>query len=422
MNGKSNMQKVKPLTLRRNFSWAFIGNAIYAACQWGMLVLLAKLGSPEIVGEFTLGLAIAAPVIMFTDLHLRVVQATDAKREYLFGDYLGLRLIGVGVALLIIAAIVSISGYTWKTSLIVLLIGLAKVFESMSDVFYGLIQQSERMDRIAVSLIIKGLLSLLLLSLGMWVSGDILWGILGLILAWGGVFFLFDLQSSKLLLNREPKPRWDFKTLKKLVNISLPLGFVMMLISLNINIPRYFIKEYLGERELGIFAAIAYLMVLGNMLILSLGESASPRLAKYYASGDRAAYCQLLLKLVGIAGILGSAVVLISMIAGKEILTILYKPEYAIHSDIFTWLMIAAAINYVSSFLGYGITAARYFRIQIPLFVSVASISGIVCMWLLPNIGLLGAALALISAAIAQVLFSLGVIFHALGKFRKNAI
>ncbi|MEM7552776.1 MAG: oligosaccharide flippase family protein [Cyanobacteria bacterium P01_A01_bin.84] len=416
------MQKVKPLTLRRNFSWAFIGNAIYAACQWGMLVLLAKLGSPEIVGEFTLGLAIAAPVIMFTDLHLRVVQATDAKREYLFGDYLGLRLIGVGVALLIIAAIVSISGYTWKTSLIVLLIGLAKVFESMSDVFYGLIQQSERMDRIAVSLIIKGLLSLLLLSLGMWVSGDILWGILGLILAWGGVFFLFDLQSSKLLLNREPKPRWDFKTLKKLVNISLPLGFVMMLISLNINIPRYFIKEYLGERELGIFAAIAYLMVLGNMLILSLGESASPRLAKYYASGDRAAYCQLLLKLVGIAGILGSAVVLISMIAGKEILTILYKPEYAIHSDIFTWLMIAAAINYVSSFLGYGITAARYFRIQIPLFVSVASISGIVCMWLLPNIGLLGAALALISAAIAQVLFSLGVIFHALGKFRKNAI
>jgi hypothetical protein len=32
-----------PLSLRRNFSWTLAGNVVYAGCQWGMLVALAKL-------------------------------------------------------------------------------------------------------------------------------------------------------------------------------------------------------------------------------------------------------------------------------------------------------------------------------------------------------------------------------------------
>jgi hypothetical protein len=38
-------------SLRWNFSWTFVGNIIYSACQWGMLVVLAKIGNPEMVGQ-----------------------------------------------------------------------------------------------------------------------------------------------------------------------------------------------------------------------------------------------------------------------------------------------------------------------------------------------------------------------------------
>jgi O-antigen/teichoic acid export membrane protein len=413
------MQESKPLTLRRNFSWTFIGNAIYAACQWGMLVVLAKLGSPEMVGQFTLGLAVTAPVIMFTNLQLRVVQATDARKEYLFSDYLGLRLLGTGLGLVAIALITFLSGYRLETSLVILLIGLAKAFESISDVFYGLIQQQERMDRIAVSLMIKGPLSLLFLGIGVYLSGNVVWGVVGLVFAWAVVLVTYDIRNGVLMLNHFPQPRWHLKTLKKLVWLCLPLGLVMMLISLNTNIPRYFIEQYLGERELGIFAAIAYLMVAGNMVVFALGESASPRLAKYYAAGDSIAFRTLLFKLVGLASILGGAGVLVAIVVGREILTLLYQPEYGQHKNLFVWLMVAAAIGYMSSFLGYGMTAARYFRIQMPLFVLVASISGVACLWLLPKQGLLGAAIALIIAAIVQAVFSLGVIIHAQYKLNR---
>jgi hypothetical protein len=64
-----------------------------------MIVLLTKLGSPEMVGQFALGLAVTAPIILFANLQLRSVQATDARQEFQFGHYFGLRLVTTGLAL-----------------------------------------------------------------------------------------------------------------------------------------------------------------------------------------------------------------------------------------------------------------------------------------------------------------------------------
>ena len=122
----------RPLSLRSNFSWTFAGNVVYAGCQWGMLMVLAKLGSPERVGQFALGLALTAPVIMLTNLQLRAIQATDARREYRFGHYLALRLATTALSLLVIAGIAC--GYRLETALVILAVGLSKAFESLSDV------------------------------------------------------------------------------------------------------------------------------------------------------------------------------------------------------------------------------------------------------------------------------------------------
>ncbi|MGL5924168.1 lipopolysaccharide biosynthesis protein [Chroococcidiopsis sp.] len=426
----------KPLTLRRNFSWNFVGNVVYAACQWGMLVVLAKVGSPEIVGQFTLGLAVTAPIFLFANLQLRTIQATDTKQQYVFGDYLALRLIATALAILALAGIGLGTGYRLETSLVILVVGVSKALESISDVFYGLIQQRERMDRIAISMMIKGPLSLLFLGLGVYLTRSVFWGAVGLAIAWAIVLLGYDIRSGALMLKMRPvapqhfkdvnpdvveenlRPRWHFQTLKQLIWLSLPLGVVMMLISLNGNMPRYFIERSLGDRELGIFAAISYLMVAGRMLVFSLGESASPRLAKYYAAGDGKAFRTLLIKLVGIAVLLGSAGVLVALIAGRQILTLLYQAEYAERADLFVWLMIVAGITYIASFLGYGMTAARYFRIQMPLFASVTAISALACFWLIPTRGLQGAAIALLIGSIVEVSTTTIVILHALHRLQ----
>lgn len=414
-----------PLSLRKNFSWTFAGNVVYAASQWGILVVMAKLGTPEMVGQFALGLAVTAPVIMFANLQLRAVQATDARREYQFADYLGLRLITTLLAYLVIVGITLISGYGPDTTLVILFIGLAKSFEALSDVFFGLLQQRERMDRIAKSLMIEGPVTLAVMGIILYVTRSVVWATAGMAAVWGLQLFLYDRRSGFLILRlwspdgiawRLLRPRFRAATLARLVWLALPLGFVMMLISLNANIPRYFIERYLGKDQLGIFAAMAYLMVAGTTVISALGQSASPRLAQYYAQGNRNHFLRLLGRLLGIGLALGLAGVVAVFGAGREILNLFYGPEYAAHADVFVLIMIASGVSYLASFLGYGMTAARYFRAQMPLFLMIAATTTAASTILIPVYGLQGAAAALILASLVQITASGWIVLYAVSK------
>jgi O-antigen/teichoic acid export membrane protein len=413
----------KRLSLRLNVSWTLAGNVIYAACQWGMLVILAKRGSPEMVGRFALALAMTAPVFMLTNLQLRAVQATDAAGRYVFGDYFSLRLTATAVALVVILGIASFSRYGLDTVLVVLMIGLAKASESISDVIYGLVQKHERMDLIARSMVLKGALSICVFGAILALTGNLVWAAAGLACVWLLVLGTYDLGLARQFATsyaadarrHAVAPRWSLGTSLRLARLSLPLGLTMMLLSLNTNVPRYFIEHYSGPRALGFFAAIAYLMVAGSLVINAIGQAATPRLAAYWAAANVRAFRALLLRLCGIAGILGTGGVLVSLIAGKQVLRLLYRADYASYLDVFTCLLIAAGIGYVASILGYGMTAARLFAPQLPLFTIVLAFSALGSFRWVPAYGLRGAAYALTLAAAIQLLGSLAILVRALG-------
>jgi O-antigen/teichoic acid export membrane protein len=412
-------------SLRRNFSWTLAGNIFYSACQWGMLILLAKLGTPDMVGEFTLALAITAPLFMFSNLQLRVVQATDAQADYTFNDYLGLRLIASLLALISLLLILLMLPYESLTKLVILIIGIAKTLESISDICYGLMQQQERMDFISISLIIKGALSLLLLTVGLVVTKQVLGGAVGLAIAWATVLLGYDLRVTKRLLKifggqdlQNFSLAWKWSTQQQLIRLTLPLGIVMLLISLNANLPRYFIEHYLNSHDLGIFAAIAYLMLVGSIIQGALAQAASPRLAKYYADGRRKAFASLLFNLIGLGVLIGAIGVVISWLFGKQILTLLYQAEYSQYSTLLVWLMVAAALEYITSFLGTGITAARYFRVQVPLFATTAVMMAIACFILIPLQGLSGIPTAMIATGLLRIALCFAVLAHALQKHK----
>ena len=389
-------------TLRRNLAWAFAGNAAYAASQWGMLVLLAKLGRPAMLGQFALGLAIGAPVMIFANLALRPIQTTDARGRFAFGDYLGLRLLTTSMALVVIVVLALATTRNRETALVIAALGVAKAIESISDVFYGLLQRRERMDRVATSLLLKGPLSLAALGAGVWLTGSVFWGVLGLAVAWATVLVGYDLRAAAATATCL-RPLWDGPTLRRLAWLALPLGIGTMLGSLNANVPRYAVERSWGEGELGLFAAMAYLTVAGNAVVAAMGQSASSRLARHFADGDARQFRDLLFKLLGIGGLLGALGIFVASVGGREFLTLLYRPEYARHAGAFRLLMVAAALDYLASLLGYGMTAAGAFRIQPFLFAAVAALNAGMSFILVPRYGVMGAASSLVVAGACQV-------------------
>src|SRR5450432_749008 len=124
-------------SLRWNFSWTFVGNIIYSGCQWAMLVVLAKLGNPEMVGQYGLALAVATPILALSSLQLRAVLTTDVTERVPFGEYLGLRLTTTVLSLMVIAAAPFVMHYRSDSMMVIWVIGIAQAIEMLSDLYWA---------------------------------------------------------------------------------------------------------------------------------------------------------------------------------------------------------------------------------------------------------------------------------------------
>lgn len=412
------------LSLRQNFAWTTVGNFVYAGCQWAIVWLFAKLGNPEMVGHYALGLAVTAPVLMLGQLNLRAVLATDVSREHSVRDYCGLRFSVTAISLLAIAAICYAAGYPHELSLVILAVGAAQAVEGISDIYYGVLQLHERMERIAISMAARGTISVIAIAGGIYFTRSVLYSILALIAGRLLVLVVYDARKALADLSyaspRAPGQfRHDLRNQLKLSWVALPLGVVLMLGSLSSNTPRYFIEHNFGTRELGIFSAIASLINVGKTLVNALGQAGMPRLAKLFACGNLRGFTTMAGQMVGTGVAIGTGGVLIFALFGQHLLTVVFKTEYAPYAGLLVALMISGAFDNVSSLLGYAITAARSFRLQMPLLAAVASVTLLVSFLLIPSRGLTGAALAMGAGAIVQILGSLLILSHAMRNYAR---
>lgn len=399
-------------SLRADFAWTLAGNAIYAGGQWAALMLLAKLTSPELVGQYAFGMAIAFPILMLTNLQLRAVVTSDVREQARFGDYLSSRLLAtmIGLAMILVAA--QFLGIHGPLLWVVALMGVAQAIEAVSDIYYARLQLRDRMDAIAKSLIARTALAMLGLAGGVYFTGNLWGGIAGMVLARAAVLFGYDIrrrthnmvwESGEFAGNNELKPRWDPAVQRQLLRLSLPLGIISALVALHFSIPRYFIERSLGDRELGIFSAIAFLFAAGSMAVVSLGQAAFTRLARSYAEGNFTEFRALTGKLLIWGAALGVCGILAAHFAGREIVTLLFRPEYAEQAHLLVWIMAGGCIAYMAQFLGYAMTAARFYNSQVALFLLTNICLAVACSVLIPRQGLFGAVMAMLITVFVQL-------------------
>jgi O-antigen/teichoic acid export membrane protein len=414
-------------TLRTNFFWNAVGNAVFALCQWGILVVFAKLGSPALVGQVVYGLALTAPLFVIAGMQLRSIQATDADNRYTLAQYIRLRALTTGAAIVVSVLVVAVM---WNGSrqlaLIILFWALAKSVDSGSDALYGLFQQSERMDYVGVSLAIRGFLAAASVVVLFRASNSAPLALAGLTIGWVAVFILFDIPVARILFRQSESSAYSLRTNHETLSLALnqrqllplcleaaPLGVVGFLLAIQAQVPRYVVAGLLHTHELGLFSAAAYLTFIGAMLVNSLGAPACVRLAQYYVAGTRSAFRRLMAKLLLAAAALGIAGILVSVLAGDRILALLYTNEYSGMAGVLTMLCAGSALSFVASFLGYGMTALRRYRVQVPIFISIVLITLLSCFWLTKRYGLMGTAAGMLIGSLAQLLMSAAVVWRA---------
>lgn len=375
--------------MRTNSLWMAIGSSIYALCQWAILACIAKMGTPVVVGQWSLAFAITAPIMLMLNLNLRALQATDARDEFTFPTYLSLRLFCAVVAMVFSAGIAVWSGYDESTCNVILAIAVAKGAESVSDIAYGLLQKSDRMPRVAYSLMLRGALSLASVAGAFAWTQDLVASAFALMAVWVAMATGFDLRAA----GREHPISLDLDRgrLIRLFRMAIPLGLVMMMINLNANLPIYFLSANHGQDLVGIYSAINYIGIAASMVAAAIAQTAAPRFARMHVAGQVREGRSLLRKLVlaGVGGgVLASAA---AYVLGEQALRILYTEEYAAHVQVLEILMLAYGFSIAASFIGVMLTARRQLRVMVPINAAAISINACLCWSLVPTMGIEGA-------------------------------
>ena len=415
----------RPSALKTGLLWMSTGNVCYAACQWGVLIVLTKLGSPEQVGVFASALAVTAPVVLLGNLQLRQILVTDRSRDFSFQDYAGLRLVTSLGSVLFLLGFYGISRSGLNTEgLVVVTIALAKGVESYNDIYQGFLHKHERMKTLATAQAIKGLASLALVSAVFYVFRNVFLAGAALLLAWVIASLAYDIPHCLALwrsLRSESvdgrgmslfRPRISGRLLR-LVKLAAPLGVAIMFASLATNIPRYSIRHYMGLGSLGIFAAVANLQVSAATIVNSLAQVITPRLATHYDQKQYRSFFRALAQAVlGLLG-LGLTAVLVSLAAGRQILTLIYNAEYAAYFPLLTLTMVAATVWFVAAILGCALTAMRVLNVQLVLAGSACLVIHVACSLLVPLYGLSGACGAIICGGVVQSCGSAAIMLYS---------
>ena len=395
-----------PLSLKANFAWTLAGNLTAAFSQWLLLVILAKTTSDATTGQYVLALSICAPVFMFAGLDLRTLQATDGNEAFEFRDYLTLRLIGGAIALCLVPLMTFAIGYRGETLLVVSAMALGRLFDVVADIFYGLMQKSERMDRVSRSLVIRGVASMVALGGTVAWTGSLVGGVVLATVVRLLVLLFVDVpfaRSSTVQAVRLFRPTAvNSRRLRELALLGLPLAFKVMLVSLNVQVTRYFVVGMASLAEVGVFGPIAALAVAGTTVSKALNQSVSARLGKLAQKQQLFGFRMLLLKMRVLYLALGTAGVAAAWLVGEPLLAIVYRPEFVAYHNVLVLVAVAVALQLQSGILDMAMIALRQTRV-LPVLSGVSvGVTALSCWLLIPTFGLNGAAMAMIASRVVR--------------------
>jgi len=256
------------------------------------------------------------------------------------------------------------------------------------------------MRPLATSLVLRGGLGLVAFAVMLASTGSLCASLAAMDVAWLAVLVAYDVPVSnvcgRVIAASSARQVAAKYGAKQLLRLALPMGVGATCASLFLNAPRYAIAHYVGESALGVFASLSALVLAGNTVMSALANAASPRLARYYADGDRRNFRRLLLRTTGCALALGGAGMAVAGTCGQVVVRLIYGPEYSQDNVLFVLLMVSATVMYVNSALGVAVTAMRCFSWQAALHVANTGVLFGLALALVRSYGLRGGACALL--------------------------
>jgi len=378
--------------------WLITGNGSYAFFQAMNSIVISKSLGLESLGYFSLALAMTAPIMLFSNFGLRILWVTDTTNSYSFNSFKRVRSYTSLVGLLFCVFFAFLYSDNLEVILVITLVGLSKLIENLAELNYAKLHKAKKQKNIAKSIFLRGALGFLGLSAGVLIFESLIFGVLLYSAAWFFVYVCYDIFYCANLV--VIKDHGNILGYRKILKAGLPLAITMLLINANLALPRFLLSELANFELLGVYTALSLFVLIGSIVISSIGQVSLPTLAALYSEKKQRKHVLFVIKVLTLIISLSFLGACFYYFLGEIILAILFNAEVAKYNSYLVLMFMLAPLQYASNYMGSVISSTKN---NISLVISQTTMftfNIIFSYFFIKECGLLGAILAVASSSL----------------------
>lgn len=357
-----------------------IGSGIYLFCQWLITFIVVWVSGYKTAGILSIAMSVSTTFCVIATFNMRNYQSSDLKNKYSEKTYLTTRVFTSIIAVFVTLIYSLIKGFSTTQFLCINAYMIFKISEAIVDVLHGSLQKKWRFDIIGMSYICRGIISIVLFSLGLYFTNNLL---VALLLMSVGVYIFiafYDIRKYKQNIK-------DYGNFKKIYLVQLliqcvPLVLYGLIFSYVAMYPKVFAEGLYGATTIGYYASVATPALIIQVAASFIFTPLISLFANYYDKKDYKKFNKEMFKIIAIILILCIVALVGSHFLADWALNLLFGKKILAYTYLFSGVIIISTLTAIIWFLGMLLVVIRNNKVLI-----------------------LGALLALVTACIVTPLF-----------------
>lgn len=169
-----------------------------------------------------------------------------------------------------------------------------------------------------------------------------------------------------------------------------------------------------GPSEAGLFRIAFQIIMALNLFMVAIEAALGPMIARSYAEGDRARIATVARKSIFML-LLISSPLLITILVVPEWILALFGPEFVAASPALRILALGQIVSLATGPVGVILLMTKHERWSLAHALIGAVVGGLLCWFLIPDLGMIGAALAIMAAVISRRLAAYLIVRNVIG-------
>ena len=379
-----------------NTSWLLGERGLRMAVSLFVGIYVARYLGPERFGLLSyalsfVGIFVALATLGLDEVVVRELIKTPEQREKILGTSFLLKLVGTLLMWAAILVAIPLTENDLQTNILIIIIAFGTVFQAFNVIdlnFQAKVKSKYVVHAQFVQLIISSIVKIILVVN----EAPLIWFAsvysLDVIVLAMGLVFAYLYNGDNIF-----SWKWSFETSKYLLHDSWPLILAGVVISVYMKIDQVMIKEMLGAKEVGLYAAAVKLSEAWYFIPMAIASSLFPAIinAKVY---QKEVYYQRLQKLYDLMVWIAIAIALPTTFLSTLVVEFLYGKEYLGSSSVLIihiWTAVFVFLGVASSkyLLAENFIKKTFYRTFIGALLNI-----IMNYYLIGIIGIQGAAIS----------------------------